>query len=180
MWEAIGGYSREELRAADGPYRRWLRSEIRRRRYFGYVAEVDGAVAGSGGLWLAPAQPRPGRFAATHLPYILSMFTEPAHRGRGVATALVREMLRRVDRRGYRSRVALHASRFGRPVYARLGFRDGREMILDLERGVPRRLLRPTSRDRAAPRGSPRSPKLARSARRPRFGRRRRAPTGNR
>ena len=180
MWEEIGGYSRAELRAADRPYRRWLGAEIRHRRYFGYVAEIDGVAVGSGGIWLAPAQPRPGRFTAAHLPYILSMFTEPAYRGRGVATALVVQMLRWIDRRGYRSRVYLHASRFGRPVYARLGFRDGREMILDLERGVPRQLLRRGARVGAGRRGARRSRPAGRAARPRRRAAPRRSRAGNR
>lgn len=156
MWAAIGGYSRRELRASDIPYHRWLRREVTARRLVAFIAEARGAAVGSGGLWLAPAQPRPGRFAAPYLPYILSMFTEPRWRGHGIASALVRAMLRWVDRRGLRSRVYLHASRAGRPVYARLGFREGREMVLDLEHGVPARALGVRSGRYASARRAPR------------------------
>lgn len=152
MWAAIGGFTDAELRAADEPYRRWMRRELRARRFVGFVAEVDGRPVGSGGLWLMPVQPRPGRFSSPFLPYILSMFTDPAYRGRGVGSEIVRTMLRTIDRRGVRSRVTLHASDLGRPVYERLGFVPGREMYLDLKHGVPPRLLQPPRRAPARPR----------------------------
>jgi len=132
MWEDIGGRTRAELDRADGPYRRWLATETAHGRLRGFVAEAaDGTVLGSGMLWLQPSQPRPGPLGRKGMPYILSMFTEPTARGRGVASKIVRAMIDWARRSGYR-RLVLHASRYGRPVYARLGFADGNEMRLDL------------------------------------------------
>ncbi len=132
MWEEIGGWTRVELERADPAYRRWVVREMRARRFFGFLlVRPDRSVAGSGAVWLPPAQPRPGRLARLEMPYILSMYTERDARGRGVATTLVKEMVRWAERRGYR-RVFLHASKAGRPVYVRLGFVDGNEMRLDL------------------------------------------------
>jgi len=65
------------------------------------------------------------------MPYILSMFTEPRARRRGVASQIVRAMIEWSSRRGYR-RIFLHASEEGRSVYAGLGFAPGNEMRLDL------------------------------------------------
>lgn len=132
MWEDIGGWTRAELDRADLPNRRWIRREIARRRFFGFLFETaDRRVAGSGSIWLQPAQPRPGRLAGPVLPYIMSMYTEPAYRGRSVASHLVRAMVDWCERRGYR-RVVLHASAMGRPLYERLGFVPSNEMRLDL------------------------------------------------
>jgi GNAT superfamily N-acetyltransferase len=132
MWREIGRWSEADLDRADQAYRRWVRREQRAKRFFAYVVETpSGEPAGSGAVWLAPNQPRPGRLASPELPYILSMYTEPRFRRRGVATLLVRTMVTWAAHRGYR-RVVLHASRQGRPVYARLGFEATREMRLDL------------------------------------------------
>jgi GNAT superfamily N-acetyltransferase len=134
MWEDIGSRTRAELDRADPVYRRWVQRESRAGRFFGFMVEdANGRVAGTGALWLQPAQPRPGRLSRLEMPYILSMFTEPEYRRRGVAARLVRAMVRWATLRGYR-RVFLHASRMGRPVYEKLGFVDGSEMRLDLPR----------------------------------------------
>jgi GNAT superfamily N-acetyltransferase len=132
MWEAIGGRSRGELDRADPIYRDWVEREARAGRFVAFlVEERGGRVLGSGAVWLSPAQPRPGRLARETMPYILSMFTEPDARGRGVASRIVRAMIAWSSRRGYR-RIFLHASEQGRPVYTRLGFELGNEMRLDL------------------------------------------------
>lgn len=53
--------------------------------------------------------------------YILNIYTVPKWRGKGVATALVNEMVAFVRTTDIR-RVWLHASRFGKHIYARTGF----------------------------------------------------------
>jgi len=138
MWEAIGGRTPRELDRADPIYRRWMRRERRAGRFVAFLAEdASGRVIGSGAVWLQPAQPRPGKLARESMPYILSMFTEPEARGRGVASSLVRAMIAYATRRGYR-RIFLHASAQGRPVYAALGFVPGNEMRLELPVGSAR------------------------------------------
>ncbi len=138
MWHDIGAArARAELDRADAAYRRWVVRETRAGRFVGFLVRgSDGRVAGSGAIWLQPVQPRPGRLARLELPYILSMYSEPDLRGRGVASRLVRAMVRWARERGYR-RVFLHASKAGRPVYAGLGFVEGNEMRRDLP--TPRR-----------------------------------------
>ncbi|HTP54285.1 MAG TPA: GNAT family N-acetyltransferase [Thermoplasmata archaeon] len=132
MWLAIGGRLRAHLDRADPVYRRWVRRELAARHFVGFVVETpDGRPAGSGAIWLVPTQPRPGRLARPRMPYVMSMFTEPEFRGRGVATRIVRAQIRWARDRGY-ARLFLHASEMGRPIYARLGFAPGNEMRLDL------------------------------------------------
>src|SRR3989442_15829226 len=65
-------------------------------------------------------QPRPGRHG-TAAAYLLSMFTEPGHRGEGHATRVVRAAIRWAKARGIPV-MLLHASDFGEPIYRRLGF----------------------------------------------------------
>ncbi len=83
-------------------------------------------------VWLPEAQPRPGELDLPR-PYLMSMYTVPSFRGRGVATRIVRASLDWAREHGYR-RFTLHASDMGRSVYERLGFTPGREMVIDLAR----------------------------------------------
>lgn len=141
MWGEIRHYAPRELDEHDAVYRRWARRGLATGTFLARIVETaDGTAVGSGALWLMPMQPRPGPLGRGRMPYLLSMFTEPAYRGRGVARRIVRELLRWSRARGY-GRVVLHASAAGRSVYARLGFRSGSEM---------RRTLRPRSHARAA------------------------------
>jgi len=152
MWRDIGiRASTSALQAADPVYRRWLAGMMRRRRAFAWIVEAaDGRPAGSGVVWLPDSQPRPGDLGLPR-PYLMSMYTVPSFRGRGVARRIVVAALDWARSRGYR-RFTLHASTMGRPIYARLGFRPGREMIRTLARrprpaSSPRR-RKPLSRSR--------------------------------
>jgi GNAT superfamily N-acetyltransferase len=58
------------------------------------------------------------------------MFVEPAHRRAGVARALLEACVAWGRKQGY-TRIALHASDAGRPLYAAMGFRPSSEMWLD-------------------------------------------------
>ena len=139
MWAELRAYTTKDLDVHDREYRRWARSLMGRGKFLAWIVEDPaGRLAGSGGLWLMPSQPRPGLLGRGEIPYILSMYTEPGFRRRGVASRIVREMVRwsRAQRYG---RVLLHASRFGRPVYERLGFESSSEMRRELSRLPPAR-----------------------------------------
>jgi len=132
MFADIGGRTPRELAAHDRVYVRWARKRIRTGELRAFVVEnPEGRTVGSGAIWLQPQQPRPGRLARQAWPYIMSMYTEPAFRGRGVASRLVDVMVRWATEHRY-PRIFLHASKMGRPVYARAGFEDGNEMRLEL------------------------------------------------
>ncbi len=134
MWEELRDFPPQELDRHDVAYRRWVLAEMAKGKFFGFLVE-DGAdrCLGSGALWLMPSQPRPGVLGRGEMPYVLSMYTETDARGRGIASRIVREMIRWSKARRY-GRLVLHASTFGRPVYERLGFEPGSEMKLELIR----------------------------------------------
>jgi GNAT superfamily N-acetyltransferase len=96
------------------------------------VEALGGAIVASGGVWFRSEQPRPENSRQT-VPYILSMYTEPEYRGRGLAGRIVREAVRICRARGF-ARVALHAARRARPMYRRLGFERTWEMRRELSR----------------------------------------------
>lgn len=59
----------------------------------------------------------------TDLAWIGMVLTEEAHRGRGLARRVMRDVLDDLERRGVRC-VKLDATELGRPVYLKLGFRE--------------------------------------------------------
>jgi len=87
-----------------------------------YVATANGETVATGGVHFymyPPSYTNPtGKIA-----YIASMYTLPAHRGKGIATDIVHTLMDEAHKRGY-SRVRLYASEHGRTVYAKLGFED--------------------------------------------------------
>lgn len=128
MWREIRRFRPGELEQHDIDYARWVRRQLSARRFRAVlVTGPDGRPLASGALWLMPAQPRPGPLGRATAPYILSMYTERAARGRGFASRIVQEIIAWSKARGY-GRITLHASRFGRPVYEGLGFESGNEM----------------------------------------------------
>jgi len=104
----------------DGRYVAWLAK-----------AEVEGNIVAGAGLQLRELLPRPvpggTRLVHGSQGLILNVFTEPAWRRRGVAAALMRELLRWCRANGIESLV-LHASADGRPLYEKLGFTPTNEM----------------------------------------------------
>ncbi len=101
---------------ADGSYRGFL------------VEDERGDVVAGGGVALVPFQPHP-RDPTSRRAFILNMFTEPAHRRRGLARRLMQAMVTWCREQGFQA-VSLHASDEGRPLYEALGFTPTNEMRL--------------------------------------------------
>lgn len=147
MFEEIRPRTPEEHAIGDRAYRAWARRLMQAREFVGFLAVTPaGRVVAGGCVWLQPGQPHPGS-AAPFTPYLLSMYTEPEYRDRGIATRLVREAVRWARERGYR-RMTLHASRFARRMYLRFGWERTWEMRVDLRRGR----VRPAVRSAPSPR----------------------------
>lgn len=151
MFRAIGGFTRPDLDAADPVYRRWIAARLRTGRAVAVVARRGGAPVGSAVAWLREDQPRPGA-PRRLVPYLMSVFVEPAERGRGIASRMTVFLLDWARESGY-PRTVLHASKFGRSVYRRLGFRRTWEMRW----GPPHRSgPEPSGKARRPPRRPPR------------------------
>jgi GNAT superfamily N-acetyltransferase len=113
---AIGRYLAEAMPA--GSFRAWL-------------VEADGAPVAGGGVQLRPLVPRPGYTRGEPEAIVLSVWTDPAHRRRGLARRVVAAILEWCRANGV-GRVCLHASVDGRALYEELGFRSTNEMRIDL------------------------------------------------
>jgi GNAT superfamily N-acetyltransferase len=134
MFEDIKHRNATEHKFSDEKYRKWAASKLKNKSLIGFLAEgKNGDILGGGCLWLRDSQPSPSRDLRLKSPYLMSMYTRPRHRGKGIATAIVRASMDWCRKRGYRS-MLLHASEAGRPVYSKLGWKRTWEMRVDLTR----------------------------------------------
>jgi ribosomal protein S18 acetylase RimI-like enzyme len=121
----------EPLRVASLAY---LQRALPSGAYRGWLVEYDGAVVAGGGLIPQPGVPRPENIHGGDEAYLLNVYTDPAHRRRGLARRLMDDMLGWCRERGL-ARVVLHASEDGLALYTSLGFEPKRnEMRLVLPR----------------------------------------------
>ncbi len=91
MWKDLGVKNQKLHDEADRVYRRWARDRLKNETLVAWIVNSrDDRVAGGGCLWLQPIQPRPGRSSQLQ-PYLLSMYTEPDFRRKGVASLIVTE-----------------------------------------------------------------------------------------
>ncbi len=133
MWRDMGVGDKRSLDRADMVYRQWARRHLRSGGFRAWLAEnSEGKILGGGAVSLQPVQPRPGYERGVQ-PYLLSMYTERASRGQGVASRIVREAVNWTRKNGYPS-LRLHASEMGRGVYSNLGFRRSWEMKMEFRR----------------------------------------------
>ena len=114
--------------------RAWYERAIPAGEYVAWVAHPadrpDEIVAGAGIQFrdLIPRPSRDGGFLVEgRQGLIVNVFTERPWRRRGIAEALMRELLAWARENGVESLV-LHASDEGRPLYERLGFVSTNEM----------------------------------------------------
>ena len=127
MFEDMGVTDFRALNASDSVYRKWIKEAFSKRVVVGWVAEVQGQVAGSGLIWLQSSLPNPEGETKLVRPYLFSMFTEPVFRRKGVASLIMREAIAWCKRNRY-PRIILHASEKGRSLYRKHGFTRTWEM----------------------------------------------------
>lgn len=115
------GRADDVLSAQAEPFRRWLEPRLIDGTYFGYVTEEAGKVIGGVGLVVVEWPPGPSHPNDHRRGYIMNVYVEPTHRGRGVAKGLVHESELAFRRLGI-AYVYLHASEAGRPLYEAMGW----------------------------------------------------------
>lgn len=133
---AEAGRPAEAIAAVRERFAHWLRERLADGRYFGFMAQVDGRVVGGAGQIELEWPPHPAHPLDDRRGYVLNVFVEPAHRGRGIAKKLMDAAEAEFRRRGI-TFVALHASALGRPVYEATGWIAGNEMVLPLSPPQP-------------------------------------------
>lgn len=128
MFEEVGNYTESDF-ARD--WRARFRQYFERRIQAGdarfFVALAGGEIVGTAGALIADGYP----FVVHGIRrgYVFGVRVDPGHRKRGIAAQLTQEAVAFLRDIGC-ERVRLHASRFGRPIYERLGFAPTNEMEL--------------------------------------------------
>jgi ribosomal protein S18 acetylase RimI-like enzyme len=125
------GRAEAELIAMASPFRHWLAEQLASDGYFGVVAEIEGRPAGAIGLMVIDWPPHPDHPAEDRRGYVLNVFVEPEHRGRGIARSLMQAAEISFAERGV-SWLILHATEAGRPLYQSLGWSATSEMAKQL------------------------------------------------
>jgi GNAT superfamily N-acetyltransferase len=146
MFEEMASPTADELSVHDESYRSWARELMKRRLLHGYVVESNsGKPAASGCVWLREMQPSPGHPHGM-VPYVLSMYTRPEFRRKGLASMIIEEAMEWARKRGC-YKIMLHASSTGRKVYSQLGWKRTWEMEFRYDTPAkPARLRRGRSR----------------------------------
>jgi GNAT superfamily N-acetyltransferase len=102
-------------------YRRWLDDALPSGVYRGWVAETtDGEVVAGGGVIVMPWSPGP-TVLDPRMAYVFNVYTDPAHRRRGLARRLMEEMHAWCRAEGI-ARVSLNASEAGLSIYESMGY----------------------------------------------------------
>jgi GNAT superfamily N-acetyltransferase len=134
MFVATGAMGRDATAELDAAERRYLAQAMPAGTFVAWLVEHGGEVVAGGGLQLRTLQPRPGFVRGEPEGLVVSMWTEPSHRRRGLGSLVLDAILHWCRGRRIR-RLTLHASDEGRPLYERFGFRPTNEMRLELPLG---------------------------------------------
>jgi len=129
MFTDMGYKDQRALEAMSVRFRPWLRQKMEAGEYYTWFAIApDSSIAAGLGLWLMDWPPHmvaAGRWRGN----ILNVYTEPAHRRRGMARALMQVGMDWCAAHDIGA-VILHASPDGRALYESLGFTASNEMRL--------------------------------------------------
>jgi GNAT superfamily N-acetyltransferase len=107
----------------------WLRSAVPAGTYRGWVAESDdGTVVGGAGVIVLPWSPGPV-VLDPRCAFVFNVYTDPAHRHQGLARRLMETIHAWCQSQGVR-RIALNASRDGRPIYEAMGYELAEEPMM--------------------------------------------------
>jgi GNAT superfamily N-acetyltransferase len=109
--------------ALDARFRAWLADTMAGGTYRAWLAETAGGdVAAGGGITIIPWPPGP-QYAGDRLAFVYNVYTEPAHRRRGLARQIMDAIHHWCRDAGITS-MALNASRDGKPLYESMGYAE--------------------------------------------------------
>jgi GNAT superfamily N-acetyltransferase len=100
----------------------WLQINMPAGVYHAWLVETDqGEIVAGGGMTVIPWPPGP-RYPCGKIAYVYNVYTEPSHRGQGLAHQVMDAIHHFCAAAGISS-AALNASRLGLPLYESLGYR---------------------------------------------------------
>ena len=86
---AESGRTRESLQPMTAAFEQWLSPRLADGSYFGWMLEDAGVVIAGLGMMVIDWPPHPSHPADHRRAYILNVFVEPEHRGKGMAKRLM-------------------------------------------------------------------------------------------
>ena len=120
-----------DVRELGEAFRAWLNAVMPAGTYRAWLADsADGGVAGGGGITIIPWPPGP-RYAGDRLAFVYNVYTEPAHRRRGLARLIMETIDGWCRDEGIGS-MALNASRDGKPLYEAMGYAESASPMMFL------------------------------------------------
>ena len=127
-------------------FRRWLDEALPSGVYRAWVVETtDRQIVGGGGLTVWPWPPGP-RYLGDRLAFVYNVYTEPAHRRRGLARLIMNTVHSWCRDNGITS-IALNASADAVPLYQSLGYRESPRPMMFLALESPRSSSHPLRED---------------------------------
>ena len=131
MFQEMGELADLDAPRLEAATREQLEPLIDSGEYFGWLIETGGEVVAGAGVLLHRLLPRNRDLGLRQEAYVLNVYTAPAHRRRGLSKRLMAELIAWCREHDI-TRVTLHASTTGRPLYESLGFTPTNEMRLVL------------------------------------------------
>jgi GNAT superfamily N-acetyltransferase len=111
-----------DVPALDTAFRAWLREMMPAGTYRAWLVETGADIVGGGGITVLPWPPGP-QYPGDRLAFVYNVYTDPAHRRRGLAR-LVMDVIHDWCRDAGITSMALNASRDGQPLYKALGYTE--------------------------------------------------------
>jgi GNAT superfamily N-acetyltransferase len=116
-------------------FRVWLADLMPSGAYVAWVVDMEregrpAEIVSGGGATIIPWPPGP-RYPGARLAFVYNVYTEPAHRGHGLARRVMDEIHTFCRSEGIGS-VALNASTFGQPLYESIGYQVTRSPMMFL------------------------------------------------
>jgi ribosomal protein S18 acetylase RimI-like enzyme len=131
MFEAMPHQSSDRLPELEKANLAYLTRALPNGEYLAWVAEVEGRTVGAGGMVMRYTPPTVTNLTGKE-GYILSIYTEPEWRGKGVASAIIQAILDYLRASGI-PKASLRCREEVRPLYEKLGFNPGEEMVVYLD-----------------------------------------------
>ena len=129
MFFDVGYFNKTEAQVIETNSLPLLREMLASGEYRGWLVEFEGQIVAGGGMILRRLLPRLGSISGGREAYILNMFTDREHRRKNLARQIMQVMIDWCQENNI-SRVSLHASDEGRPLYESMKFKATNEMML--------------------------------------------------
>lgn len=110
----------ENIEALGKAIRCYLNKKIPSSEFVAWVAETNNYLVATSGMIFLERPPFNGNLSGLEA-YLMNVYTVPLWRGKGIATALLRETLKFAKQTEAR-RIWLHATEDGKHIYEKFGF----------------------------------------------------------